>query len=225
MESTRTVMVANSATQKRYKITTNASTLGELKKCLAENGISYGNMTFTEGISKTTLSDDNALLPSNIPFKGGTTNNLVLLLTNSRKNIQSGMTRKEAYEAIKGGNFAEQVKESFGRNFTQVSTADLESFLAEHDCKVSAAEPCEANTCHCNHEACEDITKYTQVPTDALEVLRQRILMLQDNLSETTSNLLTEMARISGKLNELLGVSNVEVTEADLEDILSDFEQ
>lgn len=228
--STRTIMVANSATQKRYKITTNASTVGELKKCLADNGISYVNMTFTEGITKTSLPDDNnALLPSNIPFKGGVTNNLVLLLTNSRKNIQSGMTRKEAYNAIKEGGFAEKIKDSFGRNFTQVPTVNLEAFLERHNYKAPVERM--EKTEQTEQTSCEDITNYTQVPTDTLEILRQKVLGMQDELLNTTNDLVAELERISCKLNELIkhnagatGKDNVEITEEDLDDILSDFE-
>jgi len=134
-------MVADTKTQKKYKITTNASTLGELKQCLSDNGIDYSGMSFTEGITKTTLMDDSAQLPTNIPYKGTTTNNLVLLLTNTRKNIASGaMDRKDAYSYIKDNLLQDKVEEAFGRNFTQVSTAALETFISNH-CGSDAASP------------------------------------------------------------------------------------
>lgn len=129
MNTERTIMVADTKTQKKYKITTNASTLGELKQCLSENGIDYSGMAFTEGITKSTLTEDNAPLPTNIPYKGSTTNNLVLLLTNTRKNIASGMNRKEAYGLIKQHGLQDTVKAKYGRNFTQVPTDDLEDIL------------------------------------------------------------------------------------------------
>lgn len=128
----REILIANTKTQKRSKITTSATTLGELKADLQAAGIDYSNMTFTEGISKTQLLNDATQLPQNVMYKGQPTNNLVILLTNTKKNISSGtMTRKEAYQAIKDNNLQDAVKEKFGRNFTQVPTSDLLVFLAQ----------------------------------------------------------------------------------------------
>ena len=128
----REILIANTKTQKRSKVTTSATTLGELKADLRAAGIDYSGMTFTEGISKTQLLDDATQLPQNVMYKGQPTNNLVILLTNTKKNIASGaMSRKEVYQAIKDNNLQEAVKEEFGRNFTQVSTSDLLVFLAQ----------------------------------------------------------------------------------------------
>ena len=130
----REILVANTRTQRRDKIITNATTLGELKSALTSAGIDFSGMTFTEGISKTQLLDDATQLPQNVMYKGNPTNNLVILLTNTRKNIASGtMSRQEAYAAIKGHNLQNEIKEVFGRNFTQVSTEALETFLAKNN--------------------------------------------------------------------------------------------
>lgn len=135
----REILIANTKTQKRSKITTSATTLGELKADLRAAGIDYSNMTFTEGISKTQLLNDDTQLPQNIMYKGQPTNNLVILLTNTKKNISSGaMTRKEAYQAIKDNNLQDAVKEKFGRNFTQVPTSDLLVFLAQNSTSETA---------------------------------------------------------------------------------------
>lgn len=130
----REILIANTKTQKRSKITTSATTLGELKADLRVAGIDYNNMTFTEGISKTQLLNDDTQLPQNVMYKGQPTNNLVILLTNTKKNISSGaMTRKEAFQAIKDNNLQDTVKKKFGRNFTQVSTSDLLALIAQND--------------------------------------------------------------------------------------------
>jgi hypothetical protein len=129
----REILIANTKTQKRSKVTTSATTLGELKADLRAAGIDYSGMTFTEGISKTQLLDNATQLPQNVMYKGQPTNNLVILLTNTKKNIASGtMTRKEAYQAIKDNNLQDAVKEEFGRNFTQVPTSDLLVFIAQN---------------------------------------------------------------------------------------------
>ena len=130
----REILVANTRTQRRDKIITNATTLGELKSALTSAGIDFSDMTFTEGISKTQLLDDATQLPQNVMYKGNPTNNLVILLTNTKKNIASGtMSRQEAYAAIKGHNLQDEIKEVFGRNFTQVATEALETFLAKNN--------------------------------------------------------------------------------------------
>ena len=128
----REILIANTKTQKRSKITTNATTLGELKAALTAANVDYYGMTFTEGISKTQLLDDTTQLPQNVMYKGQTTNNLVILLTNTKKNIASGVMagdRNAAYNIIKENGLQDAVKETFGRNFTQVSTADLCKFI------------------------------------------------------------------------------------------------
>ena len=128
----REILIANTKTQKRSKVATSATTLGELKADLRAAGIDYNGMTFTEGISKTQLLDDATQLPQNVMYKGQPTNNLVILLTNTKKNIASGtMSRKEVYQAIKDNNLQDAVKEEFGRNFTQVPTSDLLVFIAQ----------------------------------------------------------------------------------------------
>lgn len=134
----REILVANTKTQKRSKITTAATTLGELKTAMANAGIDYSGMTFTEGISKIQLLDDATQLPQNVMYKGQATNNLVILLTNTKKNIASGgESRQEAYQYIKEHNLQDIVKREFGRNFTQVPTDNLwaliESVPADED--------------------------------------------------------------------------------------------
>ncbi len=131
----REIIVANTRTQQRSKITTNATTLAELKTALDAAHIDYSGMTFTEGISKMQLLDNASQLPQNVMYKGQPTNNLVILLTNTKKNIASGIyaaDRKACYSLIKENNLQDAVKEEFGRNFTQVPTEDLQKFITMH---------------------------------------------------------------------------------------------
>ncbi len=126
----REILIANTKTQKRSKITTSATTLGELKTDLRAAGIDFSGMTFTEGISKIQLLDDGTQLPQNVMYKGQPTNNLVILLTNTKKNISSGtLSRQEIKNIIKCNNLQEAIKNKFGRNYTQVSNKDLELFI------------------------------------------------------------------------------------------------
>ena len=127
----REILVANTKTQKRYKVNTDATTLGELKAALDAEGIDYTGMTFTEGISKTQLTSDDSQLPTNVMYKGQPTNNLVMLLTNTTKNIASGaepLTRKEIYTIIRENDLSDDLKEEFG-NWTIITTEALEEFI------------------------------------------------------------------------------------------------
>ena len=113
-----------------------AETLGQLKKDFRSNNISYDGMTIYEGVSRTTLLDDATILPKDLPYKDVITNELVIMLTVANKKIKSGMDRKEAAEIIKKNNLGDAVKKQFnGRNWTQVSTDDLVSFVEKNQGK------------------------------------------------------------------------------------------
>lgn len=132
----RDILIANTKTQKRYKISTGAETLGELKAALDANGIDYGGMTFTEGISKTQLIDDASQLPRDIEYKGSTTNNLVFLLTNTQKQIASGAdekpSRAKIFEFIKKEELQDIIAEEFNKPYMQVPSADLWKFVSSY---------------------------------------------------------------------------------------------
>jgi len=126
----REILIANTRTQKKSKLMTSATTLGELKVAMREAGIEYGDLTFTEGITKTQLLDDASPLPQNVMYKGQPTNNLVMLLTNTKNKIDSGCgTRQEAYAIIKENNFMQGIQEKYGYNYTNVSTEDLWDYI------------------------------------------------------------------------------------------------
>lgn len=132
----RDILIANTKTQKRYKISTGAETLGELKAALDANGIDYSGMTFTEGISKTQLIDDASQLPRDIEYKGSTTNNLVFLLTNTQKQIASGADEKPSraaiFEIIKKEELQDIIAEEFNKPYMQVPSADLWKFVSSY---------------------------------------------------------------------------------------------
>ena len=129
----RKITVVSTATQSKKVISTNAETLRDLKTALDEANIKYDNMSFLEGISRTELISDESQLPSNVMYKGEPTNNLVIILTNAKKNISSGTySRKEMYEFIKENNLGEDVKETYAKNYTQCSNGELGYYVAEH---------------------------------------------------------------------------------------------
>lgn len=138
----RTFTVVDSATQKTSTFQSTAETLAELKADLRAHSINYNGMTIYEGISKTELKSDNSALPHDVPYKGGTTNNLVFRLTKSEKNIKSGaMSRPEAYAAVKKLGLQDAIAKKYGKNFTMCKTADLIAEVEKAQKKSAAPAP------------------------------------------------------------------------------------
>ena len=119
-------------------LNTSATTLGELKEDMREAGIVYDGYTFFEGITKTTLEDNAALLPRDVIKEGNVTNNLVFALTKPKNKIASGskMSRQELYSFVKDNNLQDKCIEMFGKNFTRCSNADLMTLMNSSDTEV-----------------------------------------------------------------------------------------
>ena len=190
----RTIQIANTKTQRRYSIETEATTLGELQDEMTRMGIDFTGMTFTEGISKTQLLGRESLLPTNVMYKGQPTNNLVMLLTNTTKQISSGAcdehgrSRKEAYAVIKemGQDAMDEIKEEYGRNYTQVPTDSLWDYIDENwkeseepanerpecTCQASKAKTApHANTVNWLYDGIKTMTRENLLFTEDVEIL------------------------------------------------------
>lgn len=245
---TREILIANTKTQTRSKITTNATTLRELKAVLDAEGIDYNGMTFTEGISKTQLLNDDTQLPQNVMFKGQPTNNLVILLTNTKKNIASGIIaadRKACYSIIKEHDLQSAVKEEFGRNFTQVPTLDLQKFIEDNttDKKPTYTEKENTEEVETDETAMPDIEDTDlpvfvkdiiidtniNTPVDSLyvhiAVLVENNILSICNLEELMKDIcyLKEVARKEKSVTRTpVSTSDGSITENDIDDILND---
>ena len=128
----RKITVIPTKTHKTQVIESAATTLAELKADLTKAGIDYTDCTFFEGLTKIELKNDAAILPHDVPYKGTTTNNLVFMITNASKKIRSGakLDRKAIIEEIKAKNLTEVVKKTYGKNYTNCKTEDLERILS-----------------------------------------------------------------------------------------------
>lgn len=214
----REILIANTKTQKRSKVTTSATTLGELKADLRAAGIDYNGMTFTEGISKTQLLDDATQLPQNVMYKGQPTNNLVILLTNTKKNIASGtISRKEVYQAIKDNNLQDAVKEEFGRNFTQVPTSDLLVFLAQ-DGNAEVTETLDDKPTDTeNNNIITPEVKEEETPDTEDEDLPDYVddIITDTRVDSTVNSLYVHIAMLVD--NEVLSVADLEELSEDIE--------
>ena len=139
----RKVTVLVESTQSKVVFESNATTLGELKNELRERQVRYdSDCVFKEAASKTILTSDESILPSNIPWKGQVTNDLVFMVTAPQKKIRSGaMDRKEAYTRVKELGLQGKIQEHEGKNFTQCSTAILISYIENEEKKVVKKTP------------------------------------------------------------------------------------
>lgn len=174
---TRKVTIINSKTQSQKVIeNSTATTLGELKAEMRAAGIDYNGMTFYEGHLRAELKDDASPLPTNIPYKGTTVNDLVFMLTTPEKKVRSGaMSRAEAYAAIKERGLQEVCKNTYGKNFTQCSTDALVQLLSSYEPVVEAesvvleptavVEPVAIPTADCD---CANVKKAMSALLDAL---------------------------------------------------------
>ena len=235
----REILIANTKTQKRTKLNTNATTLGELKEVMCGAGIDFEGMTFTEGISKTQLLEDNTQLPQNLMYKGQTTNNLVILLTNTKKNIASGIIagdRKAAYSIIKKYVLQDKVKETFGRNFTQVSTSELQNFIEKNtEDKVEDKLNEVINDASEQPSSEGNIKSFsinTAIPDSLADSIAHDIFNLIFNftviggLNATSLSHLIEATNrlVSSKSSEPVSTTDGTITDDDIDDMLNDLD-
>jgi len=180
----RKITVVSTSSNSNYVIETAATTLGELKAVLDEKGISYEGMAFYEGISRTQLLDNNSQLPKDVSYKGQVTNELVFQLTTLNKKIRSGATsRPELYAKVKELELQDAVKEEFGKNFTQVSSTELEAFII-------ANTPSKGRKSAATIATPGTIAKPVQeVNLSTTEVLEARVSLLEKALLKLVSNL------------------------------------
>ena len=147
---TRKITIISTKNHSTKVINSAATTLAELKSDLNNAGISYTDCTFFEGLTKTELKNDAAILPHDVPYKGTTTNNLVFMITNASKKIRSGADRKSIIAEIKTKNLTEVVKKTYGKNYTNCKTEDLERILSMNNNSVPKDAPAKKETAETN---------------------------------------------------------------------------
>ena len=138
---TRKITIISTKNHSTKVINSAATTLGELKTDLDNAGIGYTDCTFFEGLTKTELNNNDAILPHDVPYKGTITNNLVFMITNASKKIKSGADRKFIIAEIKAKNLTEVVKNTYGKNYTNCKTEDLEKILSMNNTSAPKEAP------------------------------------------------------------------------------------
>ena len=139
MES-RKITVLIEATQKKYVLMSSATKLSELKEELAQKGVTTNDSdSFKESRSKSILTSPESVLPTNIPWKGGITNELVFMVSKAERKIKLGMkSRNEIVALIKSYGLLDEVKKETGKNYTNVSTAVLSEIVDKYELKARA---------------------------------------------------------------------------------------
>ena len=158
----RKITVIPTKTHKTQVIESAATTLAELKADLTKAGIDYTDCTFFEGLTKIELKNDAAILPHDVPYKGTTTNNLVFMITNASKKIRSGakLDRKAIIEEIKAKNLTEVVKKTYGKNYTNCKTEDLEKILSMNNTSTPKEAPAKKEISNNSAMKTTDLSSY-----------------------------------------------------------------
>lgn len=179
MEPRKVIIIDNKNQSQKVIANSTATTLGELKREMRERGISYEGNTFYCGQMRAELKDDAAPLPETVMYRGQEVRDLTFMLTAPEKKIKSGaMSRPEAYAKIKELGLQDECKKSFGKNFTQCGTADLEALIAKHSSSpaLKAEAPVEepevpAKTKAPSYDACPEVGNTTKAMKVLLEDL------------------------------------------------------
>lgn len=136
----RKIIIVDSASNSQTPVITNATTFGELKAAVRAAGVNIEGKDWLEGLTKTQPMSDDALLPTNVNYKGQTTNNLVYMLTNTNKKTRSGaMSYTEMKSYIKANGLADIFQKKYGKSYTQGKTVEFTEFINQYQAEKNTA--------------------------------------------------------------------------------------
>ena len=210
---TRKITIISTKNHSTKVINSAATTLGELKTDLDNAGIGYTDCTFFEGLTKTELKNNDAILPHDVPYKGTITNNLVFMITNASKKIRSGADRKSIIAEIKTKNLTEVVKKTYGKNYTNCKTEDLERILSMNNNSAPKEAPAKKETAETNvldnteyitksqlteiltfiFDKMDDVEYFSNINLDNCPYLRDNAVKKETSESPYSSNELDDM--------------------------------
>ena len=208
----RKITVIPTKTHKTQVIESAATTLAELKADLTKAGIDYTDCTFFEGLTKIELKNDAAILPHDVPYKGTTTNNLVFMITNASKKIRSGakLDRKTTIEEIKAKNLTEVVKSTYGKNYTNCKTEDLEKILSMNNTSVLKEAPAKKEAPNKPTMKTTDLSNYV-TKAELREVIESLLKEMEDVEVDYIEDVDIDNIAIIGKVS----LSNFEEEKSD----------
>lgn len=195
----RKVIVLVQSTGKKSIVEGEFKTLGDLKEAMTNEGVEYPSVCeFKEGRTKTIFVDDAAVLPTNVEWKGVVSDDLTVYVTAPKSKIASGgeLSRAELYDFIKKNNLQEEVKKTFGRVFSSVSTDKLNAFVSSYNTPTKTSS---------------GLDEFKKTVEDALKDAYN-----DDRMSLNTLNLL---------MHKIFGVEMTETSEEDMsfEELLGEY--
>ena len=199
---TRKITIISTKNHSTKVINSAATTLAELKSDLNNAGISYTDCTFFEGLTKTELKNDAAILPHDVPYKGTITNNLVFMITNASKKIRSGADRKSIIAEIKTKNLTEVVKKIYGKNYTNCKTEDLERILSMNNNSAPKEAPAKKETAETNVlDNTEYVTKaqLKEVITGLIEEMKYVGMDHSDDINIDNISIISDVSSSNSK--------------------------
>ena len=210
--------VIDTRTMQKKEFNSQATTVAELKADLRKLGIATDGMVIQEGLTKTELKFDTALLPHDVPFKGGTTNNLVFRLTQAEKKIKSGagMSRQEAYAKVKELGLTQAIVKKYNKNFTMCKTADL---IAEIEAASKKAANVKENAPKKESKAVKPVTK---APVTSEDKATQAITLLTNTLVNNGILSPDEGTEVVEVLGTTLSVKESVYSAEDIDDMFKD---
>ena len=222
----RKITVIPTKTHKTQVIESAATTLAELKADLTKAGIDYTDCTFFEGLTKIELKNDAAILPHDVPYKGTTTNNLVFMITNASKKIRSGakLDRKAIIEEIKAKNLTEVVKKTYGKNYTNCKTEDLEKILSMNNTSTLKEAPVKKEVPNESVMKTTDLSNYV-TKAELREVIESLLKEMEDVEIDYVEDIDIDNIAIIGKVsssNSEEKKSNSPYSSNELDDMFKD---
>ena len=193
---TRKITIISTKNHSTKVINSAATTLGELKTDLNNAGIEYTDCTFFEGLTKTELKNNDAILPHDVPYKGTITNNLVFMITNASKKIRSGADRKSIIAEIKAKNLTEVVKKVYDKNYTNCKTEDLEKILSMNNTSTPKEAPAKKEIV--------ETKSNTSVPNDTEYITKAQ-------LKEVITGLVEEMKYVGIDSLDEINIDNISI--------------
>lgn len=153
-----------------------------------------------------------------MPFKGGTTNNLVFRLTQAEMKIKSGagMSRQEAYAKVKELGLTEAIVKKYNKNFTMCKTADL---IAEIEAASKKATNVKENAPKKESKAMKPATK---APVASEDKATQAITLLTNTLVNNGILSPDEGTEVVEVLGTTLSVKESAYSAEDIDDMFKD---
>lgn len=203
----RTIWILDRATNTHVKIITDATTFGELKQAAKAAGVRYEGKDWLERISQQSPLSDESILPTNLPWQGKVTNDLVFVLTDTNKKIKSGLGRNEILEKVRDLGLQQELKLKYGKPYTNISNDVLLKEVEEAEEALNTDDLFDdCDVCH------EKDNKYNSV----IKVIAALLAGLPKEVVKDIENYYTDLV----KDNAMHVVKSINFSKEDFENFL-----